>query len=91
MSDDSRTFSFTAGKGLTQTEWPDRRAMSWSDLVPLLTQHKRGMKLLRVWVPDPARPEFVEEAKRQAYALRGRHEEIEALTFIEAAFEWPEA
>ena len=49
------------------------------------------MKLLRVWVPDPARPEFVEEAKRQAYTLRGRHEEIEALTFIEAAFEWPEA
>ena len=49
------------------------------------------MKLLRVWVPDPARPEFVEEAKRQAYILRGRHEEIDALTFIEAAFEWPEA
>ena len=54
------------------------------------TQHHRGMKLLRVWVPDPHRPEFAKEAARQAKLLRGRPEEAEALTFIEAASLWPE-
>jgi hypothetical protein len=53
-------------------------------------QAERGMKLLRVWVPDPTRPEFGKEAARQARLLRGRPEEAEALTFIEAAFPWPE-
>ena len=50
----------------------------------------RGMKQLRIWVPDPTRPEFSEEAERQAALLRGRPEEREALDFIEAAFDWPE-
>ncbi len=54
------------------------------------TQHRRGMKLLRVWVPDPHRPEFAKEAARQGCLLRGRPEEAEALTFIDAAFSWPE-
>lgn len=54
------------------------------------SQHKRGMKLLRVWVPDPNRPEFAKEAERQALLLQGRREETEALAFIDAAFEWPE-
>jgi Protein of unknown function (DUF3018) len=53
------------------------------------TQADRGMKLLRVWVPDPMRPGFAKEAARQAQLLRGRPEEAEALTFIEAAFPWP--
>ena len=53
-------------------------------------QQHRGMKLLRVWVPDPHRPEFAEEAARQAKLLRGRAEEAEALAFIDAAFPWPE-
>jgi hypothetical protein len=48
------------------------------------------MKLLRIWVPDPNRPEFAEEAERQAKLLRGRAEEKEALNFIESAFIWPE-
>lgn len=52
-------------------------------------QHHRGMKLLRVWVPDPHRPEFAREAARQAALLRGRAEETEALAFIDAAFSWP--
>jgi len=55
------------------------------------SKQSRGMRLLRVWVPDPRRPEFVTEAARQAELLRGRPEEREALEFIEAAFEWPEA
>jgi hypothetical protein len=53
-------------------------------------QQHRGMKLLRVWVPDPHRPEFAEEAARQAALLRGRPEEVEAMNFIDAALLWPE-
>jgi hypothetical protein len=53
-------------------------------------QLSKGMKLLRVWVPDPKRPEFAREAERQAKLLRGRVEEKEALAFIESAFDWPE-
>ena len=53
-------------------------------------QTDKGMKLLRVWVLDPTRPEFAKEAARQARLLRGRPEEAEALVFIEAAFPWPD-
>ena len=49
------------------------------------------MKLLRVWVPDPRRPEFAHEAKRQAELLRARPEQREALEFIAEAFAWPDA
>ena len=55
-----------------------------------LTLRHRGMKELRIWVPDPNRPEFAAEAKRQGTLLRGRPEEAEALDFIAAALEWPE-
>lgn len=48
--------------------------------------HKaRGMKLVRIWVPDPKAPGFAEEVARQAKLLRGAPEELEALDFIEAA------
>jgi hypothetical protein len=53
-------------------------------------QHHRGMKQLRIWVPDPHRPEFAAEAERQGLLLRGRPEEADALRFIAAAVEWPE-
>ena len=53
-------------------------------------QQQRGMKQLRIWVPDPHLPGFAEEAKRQGTLLRGRPEEAEALDFIAAAVEWPE-
>jgi hypothetical protein len=53
-------------------------------------QAEKGMKLLRVWIPDPTRPEFAKEAARQALLLRGRPEEEEVLTFIEPAFPCPE-
>ncbi len=55
-----------------------------------LQQRHRGMKQLRIWVPDPSRPEFAAEAERQGLLLRGRAEEVEALDFIAAAFQWPE-
>lgn len=54
-------------------------------------QQHRGMKQLRIWVPDPHKPEFAAEAKRQGLLLRGRDEEAEALDFIAAATEWPES
>ncbi len=44
----------------------------------------KGMKLLRVWVPDPRAPGFREEAQRQALLLRDAPEERDALNFIEA-------
>ncbi len=47
-----------------------------------------GMKLLRVWVPDPHAPGFREEALRQAALLRGAPEAADALTFIESAAQW---
>ena len=43
-----------------------------------------GMKLLRVWVPDPRAPGFREEAERQARLLRNAPEEHDALDFIDA-------
>jgi hypothetical protein len=55
-----------------------------------LSKERQGMKLLRVWVPDPSRPEFAREAERQAELLRARPEQNEALDFIAAAFTWPE-
>jgi hypothetical protein len=44
-----------------------------------------GMKLVRIWVPDPHSPEFAAKARREAELLRGAPEEQEALDFIEAA------
>lgn len=49
---------------------------------------RRGMKLLRIWVPDTASPEFQAEAKRQAAVLKDAEEELETLRFAEAAVDW---
>ena len=49
----------------------------------------RGMKLVRIWVPDPASPEFRAEALRQAARLKDAAEELETLEFAEAAADWP--
>ncbi len=48
------------------------------------SRRARGMKLLRVWLPDPAAPGFHEEARRQAALLRAAPEQAEALDLIEA-------
>jgi hypothetical protein len=50
----------------------------------------RGMKLVRIWVPDPHAPGFRAEAERQAALLRGAPEELEALDFIENFIELPD-
>ena len=54
-------------------------------------QQRKGMKLLRIWVPDPNHPEFAAEARRQGLLLRDAPEETEALEFIASTFAWPEA
>lgn len=54
-------------------------------------QARRGMKLLRVWVPDPRSPDFQAAAASQAALLREAPEEAEALGFIAATSDWPEA
>lgn len=51
---------------------------------PKRATHK-GMKLLRIWVPDTNAPGFAAEARRQAALLRDAPEQREALDFIEAA------
>lgn len=48
------------------------------------SRRTHGMRLLRVWVPDPRMPGFQEEARRQAALLRNAPEEIEALAFLDA-------
>lgn len=48
-----------------------------------------GMKLLRVWVPDPKAEAFQADLERQSALLRQAPEEAEALAFIEAAMDWP--
>lgn len=48
-------------------------------------QRERGMKLVRLWLPDTSDPAFRAEAARQAALLRGAPEELEALDFIERA------
>ena len=50
-----------------------------------------GMKLVRLWMPDPRTPGFAAEAERQAALLRGAPEEADALAFIEAAADWGDA
>jgi hypothetical protein len=53
------------------------------------SKQSRGLKLLRVWVPDTKAPHFILEAKRQAALLNDRAEQLEASDFIEVAFDWP--
>ena len=51
-------------------------------------QKARGLKLLRIWTPDPSAPGFEADIERQVKALRGAPEEAEALDLIAAAGDW---
>jgi hypothetical protein len=48
------------------------------------SQKTQGLKLVRLWVCDPAAPGFRKKARRQAALLRGAPEEADALAFIES-------
>ncbi|MCJ2124986.1 antitoxin MazE-like protein [Methylobacterium sp. J-077] len=52
------------------------------------SRRRCDLKAPLVWRPDPARPGFKEEVARQASLLEGASEEIEALRFIAATFDW---
>ena len=49
------------------------------------SRRAEGLKLVRIWLPDPKAPGFRKEARRQAALLRGKPEQEEALRFIEEA------
>jgi hypothetical protein len=51
-----------------------------------------GLKPAQIWVPDPRAPGFAETCRRQALAI-AKHDPagVEAMQFIEATYEWPEA
>ena len=52
------------------------------------SRRENGLKLIRLWVPDPRAPGFQDGAERQAATLRGAKEETEALEFIATAADW---
>ncbi len=55
------------------------------------SKRAKGMRLLRVWVPDVRAPGFVEEAERQAKLLENKPGQIEATDFITSSFAWPKS
>jgi len=45
---------------------------------------RAGMKLVQIWVPDPAQPGFAEEVRRQCLRVRDDPQEKQILAEIEA-------
>jgi hypothetical protein len=52
------------------------------------SKRAKGMRLLRIWVPDVRAPGFVKEAERQAKYLENKLAQIEATDFIFSSFAW---
>lgn len=48
------------------------------------TKQQQGLKMIRLWVPDPAAPGFREEARRQAALVNAAPDAAEIMDFIEA-------
>jgi hypothetical protein len=44
-----------------------------------------GMRPIQIWVPDTRQATFAKECRRQSMMLAGDDQELEILTFIEAA------
>ncbi len=53
------------------------------------TKQSKGMRLLRLWVPDTRSTAFKKEIRREVALLREAPEQLEATRFIQAAFDWP--
>lgn len=45
---------------------------------------KAGLKLIQVWVPDPSRPGFAAECRRQARLLRSHPDEQQVMRELDA-------
>jgi hypothetical protein len=54
------------------------------------SRRAEGLKLVRIWLPDPRAPGFRKEARRQAALLKGKPEQEEAIRFIEQAADFPD-
>ena len=50
-------------------------------------KRRQGLKLVRLWLPDPKSAAFRRRIREQCLALRGQPEDREALDFIEAVDE----
>ena len=50
-------------------------------------KRRQGLKLVRLWLPDPKSASFRRRIRQQCVALRGLPEDREALAFIEAVNE----
>ena len=50
----------------------------------------RGMRQIVLWAPDTRRPGFADEIRRQLARVEESPEDREALSFIEAAGDWPD-
>lgn len=48
------------------------------------SKQRKGLKLVRLWLPDPRSAAFRRSIRRQCLALRGTPADREALDFIEA-------
>lgn len=48
------------------------------------SKHRQGLKLVRLWLPDPKSASVRRRIRRQCLALRGTPADREALDFIEA-------
>ncbi|NHQ61136.1 antitoxin MazE family protein [Chlorobium sp. BLA1] len=46
---------------------------------------KEGMRPLQIWVPDPLRPGFAEECRRQSEVVKNDPHEKEILKFFDEA------
>jgi hypothetical protein len=51
-------------------------------------KRRQGMRLLRIWVPDPCAPGFAAEARRQAELINSAPDEHDTMDFIEAIMDW---
>ncbi len=48
-----------------------------------------GLKEVRLWTVDPARPEFKAQLEREMTLIRNDPDEVEVARLIEALTEWP--
>ena len=51
-------------------------------------KRRRGMRLLRIWVPDPHAPGFAAEALRQAKIINDAADATEVMDFIAQTADW---
>ena len=70
--------------GSTNNTYPERHRSYRKRL------QARGLRQIVLWVPDTRRPGFADEIRRQLALVEESAEDREALSFIEAAGDWPD-